>query len=131
MKPPAHVPSGCRPIVEILSRIGDKWSLLVVRELGDRTMRFSELKRAIEGISQKMLTSTLRGLEYDGLVERTVHPTVPPRVEYALTPLGRDLEGPVSALSDWAQRHRGEIEAARERFKAAESDDAAGAHRAA
>jgi DNA-binding HxlR family transcriptional regulator len=101
------------PVREVLDRVGDKWSVLVVVLLGERSHRFSELHRAIEGISQRMLTLTLRVLERDGLVSRTVHPTVPPRVEYALTELGRTLLAPLSALADWAHAHREDILAAR------------------
>jgi DNA-binding HxlR family transcriptional regulator len=102
--------------MEILNRIGDKWSAGVVRHLGGRKMRFSELRRALDGISQKMLTTTLRGLERDGFVTRTVLPTIPPRVDYELTELGRDLLKPVSALGEWAQRNRSRVEAARAAF---------------
>lgn len=105
-------PTGC-PVREVLDRVGDKWSVLVVVLLGARTHRFSELHRAIEGISQRMLTLTLRVLERDGLVTRTVHPTVPPRVDYALTDLGRTLLVPLSALAEWANTRRGDILAAR------------------
>src|SRR5262245_55480540 len=97
-----QVSEGCRPVTEILNRIGDKWSVQVVRNLGMRKMRFSELRQALDGISQKMLTTTLRGLERDGFVTRTVFPTIPPRVEYELTELGRDLLKPVAALGAWA-----------------------------
>jgi DNA-binding HxlR family transcriptional regulator len=117
MKPThSQVPDGCRPVTEILSRIGDKWSVGVIRSLGIRKMRFSELRRALEGISQKMLTTTLRGLERDGFVTRTIFPTIPPRVDYALTELGRDLSKPVTALGEWAQRNRGKVESARAAF---------------
>jgi DNA-binding HxlR family transcriptional regulator len=117
MKPGhAHLPADCRAIGDVLARVGDKWSVLVVTRLGDGTMRFNELKRSIGGISQRMLTLTLRGLERDGLVTRTVLPTVPPRVDYALTPLGRDLLQPVSALGAWAIRNQSKIARARERF---------------
>ncbi len=104
---------------QILTLVGDKWSVLVIVVLGDATKRFTELKRAIEGISQRMLTHTLRGLEQDGLVERTVYATIPPRVDYALTSLGRTLLEPVSGLANWAQRHRGDIQRAREAYGAA------------
>jgi DNA-binding HxlR family transcriptional regulator len=97
----------------VLTRVGDKWSVLVIALLGHETLRFSELKRRIEGISQRMLTLTLRQLERDGLVERTVYPTVPARVEYALTPLGATLLETVLALSAWAVEHRADIQAAR------------------
>ncbi|MBB5874522.1 DNA-binding HxlR family transcriptional regulator [Allocatelliglobosispora scoriae] len=115
---PSPVPSAehdqC-PVTEILRRVGDKWSVLVVVLLGQRTYRFNELHRGIDGISQRMLTRTLRGLELDGLVLRTVHPSVPPSVEYSLTPLGSSLLHPLSALADWALRHQLEIAAVRGR----------------
>jgi DNA-binding HxlR family transcriptional regulator len=115
---PRHkdLPSDCRAVGEILARVGDKWSVLVVKLLGDGPRRFNDLRRSIGGISQRMLTLTLRGLERDGLVTRTVYPTIPPRVEYGLTPLGRDLLIPVSALGDWAIRNMGKIVRAREAF---------------
>lgn len=106
------------PIREVLDRIGDKWSVLVVVILGDRSHRFSELHRAIEGISQRMLTLTLRALERDGLVSRTVYPSVPPRVDYALTDLGRTLLVPLTAVSGWATAHRDDIRAARRQYDA-------------
>ncbi|MCY1016112.1 winged helix-turn-helix transcriptional regulator [Pyxidicoccus sp. MSG2] len=106
----------CVATREILSLVGDKWSVLVIVNLGEGTMRFSDIKRAIEGISQRMLTLTLRGLERDGLVTRTVFPTIPPRVDYALTRLGRTLLEPVTALAIWAQHHKPEIQRAREAF---------------
>ena len=92
----------CRGINEVLSRIGDKWSMLIVSCLAHGPQRFSELKRAIPTISQRMLTLSLRGLERDGLVSRTVTPSIPPRVHYELTALGVSLRGPVCALSQWA-----------------------------
>jgi DNA-binding HxlR family transcriptional regulator len=110
-----HHPEGCEAR-EILDRIGDKWSVYVVAMLKDGPLRFSALKRTIAAISQRMLTLTLRGLERDGLVTRTVYPTVPPSVEYALTPLGRTLLEPVMALAAWSERNKGRIAAARERF---------------
>jgi DNA-binding HxlR family transcriptional regulator len=117
MKPShMHLPADCRAISDVRSRVGDKWSVLVVTRLGAGSMRFSELRRSIGGISQRMLTLTLRGLERDGLVTRTVFPTIPPRVDYALTALGRDLLKPVSALGDWATRNQAKIARARERF---------------
>jgi DNA-binding HxlR family transcriptional regulator len=103
-------------VSDVLARIGDKWSVLVVSRLGNGPLRFNELRRAIGGISQRMLTLTLRGLERDGLITRTVFPTIPPRVDYALTPLGRDLLEPVSALGAWAIRNQAKIAVARERF---------------
>lgn len=98
---------------QILDRVGDKWSISVIYELGDTTMRFTELRRAIDGISQRMLTSTLRALERDGLVERTVHPVVPPRVDYRLTKLGLTLSETVCALMSWAYDHSDDIDEAR------------------
>lgn len=103
MKPPdLHVAGQCRVANDVISLVGDKWSVLVVSTLGNGRLRFSELKRAVEGISQKMLTTTLRGLERDGYLTRTVFPTVPPRVDYELTKLGFELLEPVSALGQWA-----------------------------
>src|ERR1700691_3086089 len=117
MKPSqVPLPSDCRAVSDVLARIGDKWSVLVVNRLGAGALRFNELRRAIGGISQRMLTLTLRGLERDGLVTRTVFPTVPPRVDYDLTPLGRDLLNPVSALGEWAIRNQAKIARAREQF---------------
>jgi DNA-binding HxlR family transcriptional regulator len=108
-----------RAVSGVLARIGDKWSVLIVSRLGMRPMRFNEMKREIGGISQRMLTLTLRGLERDGLVTRTVFPTIPPRVDYALTPLGRSLLEPVKALGDWALKNIGKIEQARAEFDSA------------
>jgi DNA-binding HxlR family transcriptional regulator len=112
----AQLPSDCRAVSDVLARIGDKWSVLVVSKLGDGPLRFNELRRSIGGISQRMLTLTLRGLERDGLITRTVFPTIPPRVDYALTALGRDLLIPVSALGAWAIRNQPKIAKAREQF---------------
>jgi len=111
-----HLPGDCRAIGDVLARVGDKWSILVVSRLGRGAVRFNELRRSIGGISQRMLTLTLRGLERDGLVTRTVFPTIPPRVDYALTPLGRDLLNPVAALGAWAIRNQAKIARAREQF---------------
>jgi DNA-binding HxlR family transcriptional regulator len=111
------VREGCE-VRQILDRIAGKWSLLVVALLADRTLRFSELRREIDGVSQRMLTATLRQLERDGLVARTVYPVVPPRVEYALTPLGRSLHATVQALVTWTEANEGEIAAARATFDA-------------
>ena len=108
----------CRAVSAILGRIGDKWSVLIIQRLGEGPRRFNEIKRIIGGISQRMLTLTLRALERDGLVTRTVFPSVPPRVEYELTALGRSLLAPVSALAMWAIDHRGAIHGARTRFDA-------------
>jgi DNA-binding HxlR family transcriptional regulator len=109
---------------QILDRVGDKWSLTVIHQLG-ATRRFTELRRAIPGISQRMLTVTLRGLERDGLVSRTVHPVVPPRVDYELTPLGQTLLGTVCTLMSWAVEHGEEIDQAREAYDERERDAAA------
>lgn len=111
----------CRAVSGILQRIGDKWSVLIIQRLGEGPRRFNEIKRIIGGISQRMLTLTLRNLERDGLVSRTVTPSVPPRVDYALTELGRDLLIPVSALGQWAIQHTPCIQAARARFDASEA----------
>src|SRR5215831_16451995 len=113
-----HVPEDCRAVSEILARIDDKWTVLVVGELGSGPKRFSEIRRALGSISQRMLTLTLRGLERDGLVTRTVFPTIPPRVDYELTKLGRSLLDPVSQLGLWARRNRAAIAEARQRFDA-------------
>ncbi len=107
--------AGC-PTREILDRIGDRWTVLVVESLADGPLRFSELSRAIEGISQKMLTQTLRGLERDGLVTRTVHAEVPPRVHYELTDLARTLAALLAALDEWSRAHIGDVLAARARY---------------
>lgn len=109
----------CRRVSQILSRIGDKWSVLIVMLLGQAPRRFNELRREIGGVSQKMLSSTLRNLERDGFVSRTVHATVPPRVDYALTDLGRELLVPVAALGEWAMENAGRVESARQHYDAA------------
>jgi DNA-binding HxlR family transcriptional regulator len=98
---------------EVLGRIGDKWSLYVISLLGEDTRRFTDLKRGVAGISQRMLTVTLRGLERDGIVTRTVYPVMPPRVDYALTPMGRTLLDTVGTLVTWAEEHVAEIDGAR------------------
>ena len=105
---------------QILDRIADKWSLLAMALLDRRPLRFTELRRAIDGISQRMLARTLRHLERDGLVGRTVHATVPPRVDYELTPLGSTLHDTIQALVSWTEAHQGEIAAARAAFDARE-----------
>ena len=109
----------CRTISTLLSRIGDKWTVLVVQTLGQGSRRFNELRREIPSVSQRMLTLTLRNLERDGIVSRTVTPSIPPRVDYELTALGRSLLVPVSGLSDWALRNIARIEAARTKFDGA------------
>jgi len=113
-----HVAEDCRAVSEVLARVGDKWTVLVVSTLGDGPKRFNELRRALGSISQRMLTLTLRGLERDGLVSRTVFPTIPPRVDYELTDLGRSLLEPVLQLGLWARQNRPAIQQARVRFDA-------------
>ena len=108
----------CRTINSLLQRIGDKWTVLVVSTLGESPRRFNELRREIPSVSQRMLTLTLRNLERDGLVSRAVTPSIPPRVDYALTPLGHSLLTPVSALSQWALDNVAAIHAAHDRFDA-------------
>lgn len=115
-----HEPADCKLVSDTLARIGDKWTVLVVELLSEgRPMRFNELRRTINGISQRMLTLTLRGLERDGLVTRTVFPTIPPRVDYELTKLGRTLQQPLVAIADWARTNRPVIDQARKKFDAA------------
>ena len=104
------------PSRQILDRIGDTWSVLIVGSLADGPLRYSELAARIEGVSPKMLTQTLRGLERDGMIGRTVFPVVPPRVEYELTSLGRSLLGLVSGLEAWAEEHISDVAAARDAF---------------
>jgi DNA-binding HxlR family transcriptional regulator len=116
LPPQPHLDGDCRGVASILARVGDKWSVFVIMLLGAGPRRFNEIKRMVGGISQRMLTLTLRGLERDGLVTRTVFPTIPPRVDYELTDLGRGLSQPVEALGKWAYAHRAEIESARTRF---------------
>jgi DNA-binding HxlR family transcriptional regulator len=116
----------CRLISTLLSRIGDKWTVLVVQTLGNGPKRFNELRREIPSVSQRMLTLTLRNLERDGLVSRTVTPTIPPRVDYELTELGHSLQKPICGLANWALENVETIHAARARFDA-ERDEAAAA----
>lgn len=106
----------CASVSEVLSRVGDKWSILVIHMLTGGSLRFSELKRKLPSISQKVLTSTLRSLERDGYLTRSVTPGIPPRVDYALTAMGGDVLTPVTALAAWAFRHRLQVEAARATF---------------
>jgi DNA-binding HxlR family transcriptional regulator len=103
---------------QALDRIADRWTILVLLALADGPMRFTELARRIERVSQKMLTQTLRGLERDGLLTRTVHASVPPRVDYELTPLGRTLDGPITAVQQWALDHMGDVLTARAAYDA-------------
>jgi DNA-binding HxlR family transcriptional regulator len=116
-----HQSEDCRAVSAVLARVGDKWSVLIIMLLGGGPRRFNEIKRMVGGISQRMLTLTLRGLERDGLVTRTVFPTIPPRVDYELTPLGCSLCEPVQALGLWARTHQPDIAAAQLRFDAREA----------
>jgi len=116
----------CRTISTLLSRIGDKWTVLVVTTLGEGSKRFNELRREIPSVSQRMLTLTLRNLERDGLVNRTVTPSIPPRVDYELTDLGRSLQAPISGLAQWALDNVDSIHLAQARFDA-EHDEAVAA----
>jgi DNA-binding HxlR family transcriptional regulator len=127
--PQAGAHSGCVAVREVLNLVGDKWSVLVVRILGGGSLRFTEIKRSIEGISQRMLTLTLRGLERDGMLTRSVTPTIPPRVDYELTKLALTLLDPVRALAKWAERNRTAIQAARDRFDQAATPRQAGGGR--
>jgi DNA-binding HxlR family transcriptional regulator len=113
-----HLPGECQAVASILSRVGDKWTVLIVMMLADGPRRFNELKRMIGGVSQRMLTLTLRGLERDGLVTRTIFPTIPPRVDYELTALGHSLRQPIEALGNWAFAHVPIVEKARAEFDA-------------
>jgi DNA-binding HxlR family transcriptional regulator len=106
----------CHALAETLARIGDKWTVMVVGTLQDGSLRYNEIHRIVDGISQRMLTLTLKGLEQDGLVTRTMFPTIPPRVDYELTELGRKLIVPLQGLYDWAVEHRADMLAARGRF---------------
>lgn len=116
IKLPDRASEDCRAVSSVLARVGDKWSVLIIVLLGDGAKRFSEIKRVVGGISQRMLTLTLRGLERDGLVKRTQFPTIPPRVEYELTPLGRSLWDAVEPLGGWARGHVKHITRARAAF---------------
>ena len=118
---PQHI--RCRSITPILSRIGDKWSILIVMMLAHGPRRFNELKRLVDGISQRMLTLNLRGLEREGLISRKIFPTIPPKVEYALTDLGKSLCMHVIALGQWAEENFDAIAAARAAFDAREADE--------
>jgi DNA-binding HxlR family transcriptional regulator len=113
---PADIHAGCRTVTPLLARIGDKWTILVIMLLSSGSLRFNEIKRLLDGISQRMLTLTLRNLERDGLVTRTVTPSIPPRVDYALTPLGDSLRVPVMGLGRWVTDNLEEIERARALF---------------
>ena len=115
----------CRTISTLLSRIGDKWTVLVVQTLGTGSKRFNELRREIPSVSQRMLTLTLRNLERDGLVSRTVTPSIPPRVDYELTELGKSLQKPICGLADWALDNVETIHAAQARFDSARDESLA------
>ena len=123
MKDPAN--PVCRTISTLLSRIGDKWTVLVVTTLASGTKRFNELRREIPSVSQRMLTLTLRNLERDGLVSRTVTPTIPPRVDYELTELGRSLQKPISGLVQWSMDHVGAIHDAQRLYDDAQAESEA------
>lgn len=110
------------PTRQVLDRIADKWTVLIAGSLAQGTRRFGELKKEIDGISQKMLTQTLRGLERDGLVERTVYASVPPKVEYRLTPLGQTLTGLLDEIRDWSETHIEQVLEARQSFDSVKPD---------
>lgn len=114
--PEMQEPTNCRLIAQVLDRIGDKWTIMVVGTLSGGPLRFNAIMRSIDGISHRMLTFTLRRLEEDGLVTRTTYPTIPPKVEYELTDLGRSLIEPLKTLADWAEANRPTMDAAREKF---------------
>lgn len=116
LRPEMSARDECRGLAQIIDRIGDKWTVMVVGHLSGGSMRFNELMRNVPGVSHRMLTLTLRGLERDGLVKRTPHPTVPPRVDYELTELGRSLTHPLTQLALWAAAQRGAIETARQDY---------------
>ena len=115
---PQHLLADCRRVGHILARIGDKWTILVLTALGDERMRFKALHRAVDGISQRMLTVTLRNLEQDGIVIRTVYPTIPPKVEYELSERGRSLKQALSPIGRWVLDNQSDIEASRSHFEA-------------
>ena len=112
---PVHLPADCRRLGDILARVGDKWTILLLAALGERRMRFKDLHRAVGGISQRMLTVTLRNLEQDGILTRTVYPTIPPRVEYELSDRGRSLKLALAPIGTWVMENQADIELARAR----------------
>ncbi|WP_367718414.1 helix-turn-helix domain-containing protein [Nitratireductor sp. GISD-1A_MAKvit] len=129
MKPRhGHISESCRPISEVLSLIGDKWTSLIIERLHEEPLRFNALKRRVHGISQKVLTSSLRALERDGFLERTVYPTVPPSVEYRLTPFGHELAEPLSALKQFALDNADRMEAARTAYDARNAEGGTSGH---
>ena len=134
LKQEGHDPEDCRALSEVLARIGDRWTILTIGLLSAGPLRFNELRRAIEGVTQRMLTLTLRGLERDGLVVRTTYPTTPPAVEYALSERGRTLFDPLIALAHWGREHRPGIEQSRQHYDQlqsakADGQEASGVHR--
>lgn len=116
VRPDDHQHDKCRLLGQILDRVGDKWTIMAVGALSEGPMRFNEMMRHIGGVSHRMLTLTLRALERDGMVSRTAYPTIPPKVEYELTPLGRSLTEPLATLLQWGETHSDEIEVARKVF---------------
>ena len=122
---PHQLPADCRRAGDILARLGDKWTILLLMVLGDRRMRFTELHRTITGISQRMLTVTLRNLEHDGILIRTVYPTIPPRIEYELSDRGRSLKVALAPIGNWVMENQNDIEEARERFREQSPQDSA------
>jgi DNA-binding HxlR family transcriptional regulator len=122
---PQQLPADCRRAGDILARLGDKWTILLLMVLGDRRMRFTELHRMINGISQRMLTVTLRNLEHDGILIRTVYPTIPPRVEYELSDRGRSLKVALAPIGNWVMENQTDIEEARERLREQSPGDSA------
>jgi DNA-binding HxlR family transcriptional regulator len=119
-----HVPDhgSCTAVNDVLARVGDKWTIRVIMELGAGPLRFNALRRRVDAISQRMLTRTLRMLERDGLVRRLVEPSVPPKVEYSLTPLGRSLQVPVTVIGQWAIDNRMQVARARADYDGREED---------
>ena len=122
---PQQLPADCRRAKDILARVSDKWTVLLLMVLGDRRMRFTELHRAINGISERMLTVTLRNLEHDGILIRTVYSTIPPRVEYELSDRGRSLKVALAPIGNWVMENQNDIEEARERFREQSPQDSA------
>lgn len=118
-----HPPEECRALADVLARIGDKWTVQVVGVLSSGPLRYSQIFKLVEGVSQRMLTLTLKGLERDGMVTRTVYPTNPPRVDYALTERGQTLIVPLSALWAWAKENRTAVEESRRAFDQSRGDD--------
>ena len=120
---PQQLPADCRRAKDILARVSDKWTILLLVVLGDRRMRFNELHRAINGISERMLTVTLRHLEHDGILIRTVYPTIPPRVEYELSDRGRSLKLALAPIGKWVMENQTDIEKARGQIREQSSED--------